>query len=252
MGTKRLRNGIWPRIIAATVGLLLGANASGQTIPADNGAAASPPASVEDALYQMSTAAGVIFTGQVTGIRHIPGQGGSSGVVEIDFLVDSAVRGCVSGQTYTLREWAGLWVDSSGRYRAGQRLLMMLRAPGPSGISSPVGGMDGAIPIRGIESQIAPDNSTPAITTGANVNAASVTTGSSPSTSTPSAPVNMVDLRWIGARTLRTPVTSGTTVSGTTVTGTPTGGSASVAAQSASVDTVLGMLGAWEQARAAH
>jgi hypothetical protein len=31
----------------------------------------------------------------------------------------------------------------------GQRYLMLLHAPGVAGLSSPVGGMDGAIPIRG-------------------------------------------------------------------------------------------------------
>jgi hypothetical protein len=33
---------------------------------------------------------------------------GATGVVEITFAVEDAVRG-VSGSTYTLREWAGLW-----------------------------------------------------------------------------------------------------------------------------------------------
>jgi hypothetical protein len=252
---KRSRNNIRLRLAAAALGFILGAMPSlalGQS--SGDPAAAMPPATVEDALQQMSAAAGVIFTGQVTAIRRIPGEGGASGTVEIDFLVNNAVRGCVAGQTYTLREWAGLWVDSSGRYRVGQRLLMMLRSPGPSGISSPVGGMDGAVPIRGVESQITPDNSSPAITTGATVNAASVTPASSPSTTTPSAPVDMVDLRWIGARTLRTATTSATTISGTTVngTGSASSGNSSVPAQGASMDTVLGMLGSWEQARAAH
>ena len=68
-----------------------------------------PPATVEDALHEMSDAAGVIFAGQVTAVRRVAGVGGASGVVEVDFRVDNAVRGCVSGGTYTLREWAGLW-----------------------------------------------------------------------------------------------------------------------------------------------
>ncbi len=49
---------------------------------------------------------------------------------------------------YILREWAGLWAAGSQRYRVGQRLLMMLHAPSMGGMSSPVGGLDGAIPIR--------------------------------------------------------------------------------------------------------
>ena len=73
---------------------------------------------------------------------------GATGVVEIEFAVEDAVRG-VSGGTYTLREWAGLWPAGDEPFRVGQRYLMLLHAPGAAGLSSPVGGMDGAIPIRG-------------------------------------------------------------------------------------------------------
>jgi len=55
----------------------------------------------------------------------------------------------VSGGSYTLREWAGLWVGGYEPFRVGQRYLMLLHSPGAGGLSSPVGGMDGAIPIRG-------------------------------------------------------------------------------------------------------
>ena len=77
-----------------------------------------------------------------------------SGVVEVEFRVDQAVRGCAAGGPYMLREWAGLWAAGNQRYRVGQRLLMMLHAPGAAGMSSPVGGMDGAIPIRRVGSAV--------------------------------------------------------------------------------------------------
>jgi hypothetical protein len=250
---KRLK---WLRATLAVevLSLMIATGATGQTGPA------MPPATVEDALHEMSDAAGIIFTGQVTAIRRIPGQSGASGVVEVDFSVDKAVRGCVAGSTYTLREWAGLWADSNSRYRVGQRLLMMLHTPGPSGMSSPVGGMDGAVPLRGIESQITPSASPTA--SGATVSAASFTataTASVPATAA-AAPIKMVDLRWVGTRVLKSAninASAGTTVSGASVTGTNSTGSSpavdsstSTPAQAAAIDAVIGMLNTWEQTRA--
>ena len=126
----------------------------------------------------MSDRADVIFIGQVVGVHPHDDAGAASGYVEIDFRVDQAIRGCTAG-TYVMREWAGLWAGDARRYQPGQRLLMMLHAPGPSGMSSPVGGMDGAIPIRGLAS------ASPLATAASN----------------PTAPV--ADLRWLGAKILR-------------------------------------------------
>ena len=72
-----------------------------------------------------------------------------------------------------LREWGGLWEGTDERYRVGQRLLMLLHAPGASGLSSPVSGMDGAIPLLAGASATAEP---------------------------------MVDLRWVAARVSRGPV----------------------------------------------
>lgn len=110
-------------------------------------AAAAAPQDVETALHQMSDKADVIFVGHVTAVKRQDGEGIASGVVEVDFQVDQAVRGCTAGTPYALREWAGLWEADDQRYRVGQRLLMLLHAPGAAGMSSPVDGMDGAIPI---------------------------------------------------------------------------------------------------------
>jgi hypothetical protein len=96
----------------------------------------------DDALRVMTEMAGVIFTGQVVGVRR------HDAVVEIEFAVEDALRG-VSGGSYTLREWAGLWPGGNEPFRVGQTYLMLLHSPGAGGLSSPVGGMDGAIPIRG-------------------------------------------------------------------------------------------------------
>jgi hypothetical protein len=82
---------------------------------------------------------------------------------------------------YTLREWAGLWTAGETPFRAGQRYLMLLHAPGAAGLSSPVGGDDAAIPIRG---------------GGAAVGPGTVDAGSQP-------PVRMIDLRWIATRVAR-------------------------------------------------
>jgi hypothetical protein len=102
----------------------------------------------QDALHEISRQAGVIFAGQVVAVRRYDGVNGATGVVEIDFVVDDAICG-VAGNSFTLREWAGLWPMGDEPFRVGQRYLMLLHRPGPAGLSSPVGGADGAIPIRG-------------------------------------------------------------------------------------------------------
>ena len=94
------------------------------------------------ALVEMASQAGVIFAGEVVSVAHHDAQG----YVEVQFHVSSAVLGCTPG-LYTVREWAGRWAGHPERYLPGQRLLMLLTAPGPSGLIAPVYGSDGAIPI---------------------------------------------------------------------------------------------------------
>ncbi|MEO6801691.1 MAG: hypothetical protein ABI197_00450 [Granulicella sp.] len=112
-------------------------------------AVVGPQSTLEDELKQMSAEAGVIFAGQVLSVKRQEDAGSGSGFVDVKFHVEEAIRGCVAGATYELREWTGLWAVGSERYRVGQRLLMLLHAPGASGLSSPVGGQDGVIPITG-------------------------------------------------------------------------------------------------------
>lgn len=208
--------------------------------------AAGNPQTVEAALHQMSGRAAVIFVGTVADVHRSQGGGVGSGTVEIRFEVEQAIRGC-SGGVYTLREWAGLWNANDARYHVGQRLLLMLHAPGATGLSSPIGGMDGAIPLRA---------------SGSGVRASDASTA----TAEP-----VADLRWIGARVARTVsyrtpmpaptarahaavlVSAATTKSSAVIASAkfeaitpPTAmGGSSTPAQEAAVSTVVGMIRSW-------
>ena len=175
--------------------------------------------------------------------------------------MDQAIRGCTAGTPYILREWAGLWAGDSQRYRVGQRLLMLLHAPSAAGMSSPVGGLDGAIPIRQSSVALAPEDDL----------------------ATPPQPP-YVDLRWLGARLPRAvsyqsepapgakPVESQPLFFGQLAPDATASGSivnfsasqpvlnnasvsdASVPAQQASVNAVMDMLNSWQssQEKAQH
>jgi hypothetical protein len=206
------------------------------------------PQTLEEALHQLSDAAGVVFVGEVVAIRHRSGENGSSGVVEIDFRIDQAVRGCSAGSIYTLREWAGLWTSGDQRYRIGQHLLMLLHAPGAAGVSSPVGGMAGAIPIRGSVTELAAESTA---ANGALATASSLTvSASSTVAATPATPL-VADLRWVGTRVQRnvnyqqTAVRSETVGTGASTPSPAPVSAASTATQQAPVSVVVDMLNAW-------
>jgi hypothetical protein len=239
------------RLFGATpaAALLAVSVAQGQT-------SSPPPKTIEDALHQMSDKAGVIFAGQVLAVDRHEGEGSASGIVEISFRVDQAIRGCDAGTTYVLREWAGLW-SGPQRYRVGEERLMFLHLPGASGLSSPVDGMDGVVPIIGSSSQT--------------VNG------------TPSSPSPVADLKWIGAKVdhpvsyrklparpvrsnpVPTPFLVPQPALGTASTGSGAAGvgaagvgaagvdpsTASEPEQQAPVSTVIGMLRSWQVPRAA-
>lgn len=241
-----LRTFPWLPMVGIGV-LLITPWAHGQAAPAGP---VAQPQTVVDILHDLSDKADIIFAGQVLAIRHPDG-----GVVEVEFRVDQAIRGCIAGTPYILREWAGLWAGDSQRYRVGQRLLMLLHAPSAAGMSSPVGALDGAIPIR--QGGVA---------------------NPSAETATPPQPP-YVDLRWLGARMTRTvsyrsePVPPATPadlsmpffgsrgIYGATsnVIGGPapsrqtldnvSSSEASVPAQQASVNAVMGMLSSWQRAQ---
>jgi hypothetical protein len=155
-----------------------------------------------------------------------------------------------------MREWAGLWPGDNQRYRVGQRLLMLLYAPSPAGMSSPIGGLDGAIPIRQGDAAMVPADNV----------------------GTPPQPP-YVDLRWLGTKLphavsyrsepahaakpadtqppffgqLATHVTAsglaGSLDSTRPVLDSESVSDASVPAQQASVNAVMDMLSSWQKAQ---
>jgi hypothetical protein len=98
-------------------------------------------------LAQMTSVAGTIFTGTVTAIVPVhasdPDRVAS---VQVSFRVEQAVRGTSAGQTFTIREWAGLWTTGQ-RYRIGERLMLFLYPASKVGLTSPVGGAAGHFAI---------------------------------------------------------------------------------------------------------
>ena len=244
----RIQGGSSRLCAVALAALLTVSQARGQVGPP---ASSASPQTVVDVLHQLSDKADVIFAGQVVAIRR-----SNAGVVEVEFRVDQAIRGCTAGTPYVLREWAGLWEGETQRYRVGQRLLMLLHSPSAAGMSSPVGGLDGAIPIRqgGAASPVA-DGATPR-------------------------QPPFVDLRWLGARLPRVVSYRNETARGakpasspalvlsqlrwasvaasgsvtnavpiTPIAGNADSSNSSVPAQQASVDAVIGMLASWQKAQ---
>jgi hypothetical protein len=179
-----------------------------------------PADTAEGVLAQMAAQASIIFVGRVNAVR-VPlatAGAGSAGWVEVDFAVEQWLRQPEGWTTsYVVREWAGLWRDGP-RYSVGQRRLMLLHAPGPSGLSSPVDGLNGAIPI--VAGVIARQPVARAVET-ANLNGSAV------------APASLVDLRWIQARELRSAAGSGTSSSASAQS---TGHSSSIAPASAQAE----------------
>jgi hypothetical protein len=212
--------------------LLAASLAYGQVVAA---APATQPETVIDVLHQLSDKAEVVFAGQVVAIRRP-----NDGVVEIEFRVDEAIRGSSVGTPYVLREWSGLWVGGTPRYHVGEQLLMLLHAPSAAGMSSPVDGLDGAIPIR-----------------------QGGTMATAEDTGSPRQPP-FVDLRWLGVKLphaisyrsepVRAAKGAGFSAQPQIVgaatpisTATGSGEQGSVPAQQASVDAVIGMLTSWQK-----
>lgn len=88
--------------------------------------------------------AGIIFSGTVVSVAKSPAKSPAS--TTVTFKVESAVRGVSTGETLTIREWAGLW-DRGERYRVGERVFLFLYSPSKLGLTSPVAGLLGRFPI---------------------------------------------------------------------------------------------------------
>ena len=141
------------------------------------------PAAAALVLRGMAARAGVIFAGHVLEVQH----NDAGGFVDVVFSVDEAVRGCAGSKQYVVREWAGLWVKEPMRYGVGQKLLMILPARGASGMSAPMGGMAGRMPLVGVR---------PAVLARG--------TGSAPADTGATAGMEeSVDLRWVEAAAAR-------------------------------------------------
>jgi hypothetical protein len=94
----------------------------------------------------LTLSAGYIFAGTVESIVRATPNKGAVATVQINFHVDQAMRGVRTGQTLTIREWAGLWA-SGERYRTGERVLLFLYSPSKLGLTSPVQGSMGRFSI---------------------------------------------------------------------------------------------------------
>ncbi|MGO9075044.1 MAG: hypothetical protein ACLQEI_12900 [Terriglobales bacterium] len=110
---------------------------------------------------QMSRRAGMIFTGTVlaapdavvtTPAAAIPTDpsdrpaGGPIPAVQLRVRVDEAIAGVESGQVVTIHEWAGSWFMHPPMSK-GQRFLLFLYPTSRLGLTSPVGGSLGQIPL---------------------------------------------------------------------------------------------------------
>ena len=98
-------------------------------------------------LRELTQRAGLIFAGTVTSITPIHSRDGSAvESVEIRFQIERSVRGPRVGQSFAIREWAGLWMAGE-RYRVGERVMLFLHAPGKLGLTSQVGGRAGRFEV---------------------------------------------------------------------------------------------------------
>jgi hypothetical protein len=99
-------------------------------------------------LREVTDHAGTIFVGRVISIEALPLASSSDqvGCVQITFQVEQGIRGARAGEQFSFREWGGLW-SGADRYRVGQRMMLFLYTPGALGLTSPVGGGAGRLPV---------------------------------------------------------------------------------------------------------
>ncbi len=101
------------------------------------------------ALNRVSRQAAYIFSGTVLAVERLTPKGPNDiAAVQITFRVDQPIRGVTAKQTFSIREWAGLW-DRNDRYRRGQHVLLFLYRPSKLGLTSPVGGGAGRYELDG-------------------------------------------------------------------------------------------------------
>jgi hypothetical protein len=103
---------------------------------------------VPSVFQQLVRSAGIIFSGRVTFVGSaVPESGQYPASSTVTFQVDQAVRGASSGQSLTIREWAGLRSHGE-RYFVGERVYLFLYSPGKLGLTSPVAGGMGRFTVN--------------------------------------------------------------------------------------------------------
>jgi hypothetical protein len=142
----RVRRWVWGAVVA---GVMLAGAVGGGALAQQRGERV-PASSVGGELRGLASRAGVVFVGQVEKIEP------RDGAVEVTFAVQQPVLGVVGG-SYVMREWAGRWTGGQQRYWVGERAMFFLHAPsgagsggagsGGVGLSSPVDGMMGVVPV---------------------------------------------------------------------------------------------------------
>ena|SRR5579872_3768245 len=106
----------------------------------------TPPPGSRFSPQPLTRSSGYIFAGTVNSVERAAPVQNRVATVQINFHVDQGIRGVRSGQTLTIREWAGLW-QSGERYRPGERVLLFLYLPSKLGLTSPVQGPRGRFRI---------------------------------------------------------------------------------------------------------
>ena len=124
---------VWVAVSGMVWALLLAQSADAESV-------VRPDTSVGAALRSLASRAEDVFVGQVVRIAR------KGGVVEVEFRVDQSVMGA-QGAEYTLREWAGVWPPGQNRYVVGQRAMVFVYPASASGLSSPVDGAEGVVPV---------------------------------------------------------------------------------------------------------
>ncbi|HYX69831.1 MAG TPA: hypothetical protein VE825_11905, partial [Terriglobales bacterium] len=114
-------------------------------LPARGGGPRSAPSGAT--LQQLGRHAGFIFRGRVLSVDRPKPARGSVTTVQITFQVLEGIRGVRTGERLTTREWAGLWGAGRPRYRVGQEMLLFLYPRSRLGLTSPVSGDLGVLPI---------------------------------------------------------------------------------------------------------
>ena len=91
--------------------------------------------------------AGYVFAGRVTAVQYVrPKAPNELPTVRITFAIEQGIRGIRSGDTLTVRQWAGLW-NADERYRVGERVVLFLYPPSRLGLTSSVGGLQGRFAV---------------------------------------------------------------------------------------------------------